>query len=377
MRVLILLRGFDSLKKHEVGNFELDQAKALAALGHDVRAIAVDVRSPLHVRPAGCYEYTADGIPIIYSSIPCGRLIPSLQERMSSRGLAAALKRLKSSGWEPDIVHAHFLSKGYSFCTVPESDKYPFVITEHSSFLNNDRVSEELQQKMRTAYGKAARVLAVGSRLRDYIRLYTGTEALIVPNMLDTSVFSFVSERRRGDVFRFVSAGNFYRIKGFDILLEAMALLLRGGQRASLTVIGDGDEEAALKRQAARLGLEQSVRFTGRLRREEMASLYREADAFVLASRGETFGVAYIEAMATGLPVVATRCGGPEDFVNDENGLLVPPEDPEALAEGMKRMISACPDYDGAAISAFVRETYSPRSVAEQITRVYEEIVKC
>ena len=85
MRVLILLRGFDSLKKHEVGNFELDQAKALAALGHDVRAIAVDVRSPLHARGVGCYEYTADGIPVIYCSIPCGNLIPALQESMSTR----------------------------------------------------------------------------------------------------------------------------------------------------------------------------------------------------------------------------------------------------------------------------------------------------
>ena len=108
-----------------------------------------------------------------------------------------------------------------------------------------------------------------------------------------------------------------------------------------------------------------------------MADVYRETDAFVLASRSETFGVAYIEAMATGLPVVATRCGGPEEFVNEENGILAPPEDPEALAEAMKQMIHTRDRYDGAAISAFVRDRYSPRAVAEQITKVYEEIVQC
>ena len=100
MRVLILLRGFDSLKKHEVGNFELDQAKALTAAGHDVRAVAVDVRSPLHPRGVGCYEYTADGIPVIYCSIPVGNPIPALQEQMSARAMRIALKRLREKGWE-------------------------------------------------------------------------------------------------------------------------------------------------------------------------------------------------------------------------------------------------------------------------------------
>ena len=377
MRVLILLRGFDSLKKHEVGNFELDQAKALAALGHDVRAVAVDVRSPLHPRPVGCYEYAADGIPVIYCSIPCGNLIPALQESMSTRALKTALRALSRTGWEPDVVHAHFLSKGYSFCTVPQCGQYPFVITEHSSFLNNDHIPENLRRKMRIAYGKADRVIAVGSGLRDNIRRYTGVEARIIPNMLDVSVFTPPAERSRGGTFRFVTAGNLYRRKGFDILLDALALLGERGENVSLTLIGGGEEDANLKRQARALGLEDRVRFTGKLTREEMADIYRQADAFALASRRETFGVVYIEAMATGLPVVATRCMGPEDFVNDENGLLVPPEDAGAFADAMAKMIHTRDGYDSGAIAAFVRERFSPRAVAEQITKVYEEIVRC
>ena len=377
MRVLILLRGFDSWKKHEVGNFELDQAKALAALGHDVRAVAVDVRSPLHPRRAGCYAYDADGIPVIYCSIPCGMLIPALQERMSTRGLKTALKALAGTGWEPDVVHAHFLSKGYSFCTVPESDRWPFVITEHSSFLNNDEIPQNLQEKMRIAYRKADRVIAVGSSLRDNIKKITGVEALVIPNMLDVSVFTPPAERRRGATFRFASAGNLYRRKGFDILLDAMALLRQRGEDVSLTLMGGGEEEAELKKQARSLGLEDRVRFTGRLSREEIAAVCRESDAFALASRRETFGVVYIEAMATGLPVIATRCQGPEDFVSDENGILVPPEDAGAFADAMAQMIRDRDRYDSQAISSFVRERFSPRAVAEQITKVYEEIVTC
>ena len=377
MRVLILLRGFDSLKKHEVGNFELDQAKALTAAGHDVRAVAVDVRSPLHPRGVGCYEYTADGIPVIYCSIPVGNPIPALQEQMSARAMRTALKRLREKGWEPDVVHAHFLSKAYTFSTLPEADRFPFVITEHSSTLNSDSVPSRLQERMRFAYKKADCVLAVGKGLAEHIRQYTGVEPRIVPNMLDTSVFFWSPRQRHESAFRFVTAGNLYRIKGFDILLDAMALLRDKGMDVRLTLIGGGDEEAALKSRTRRLCLEDSVRFTGRLPREQLAAIYRDADAFVLASRGETFGVAYIEAMAAGLPVVATRCGGPEDFVDNANGILVPPEDPAALAEGMERMVRTVGSYDGAAISAFAREKYSPEALAVRLTNIYEEIVKC
>ena len=234
------------------------------------------------------------------------------------------------------------------------------MITEHYSMVNRPDVPEELRMAMRTAYGKAARVLAVSSHLRDRIRQHTGIEAQIVPNMMDTSVFTLSPVHKPGEVFRFASAGNLYPVKGFDILLEAMAILKASGERCSLIVMGDGDQETSLKQQSARLGLEETVRFTGRLRREEMAEIYRMADAFVLASRSETFGVAFIEAMATGLPVVGTRCGGPEEFVNADNGILAAPEDPAALAEAMRQMIRTREMYDGAAISAFVRDRYSP-----------------
>ncbi len=377
MRILILLRGYDSLKDHRVGNFELDQAKALTLAGHDVRAVAVDTRSPLHLRPVGCYEYTAEGIPVTYCSYPCGRVLPALQDALSVRALRRALDRLFRSGWQPDIVHAHFLDKGFLYCSVPASREIPFLITEHSSAVNRPDVPERLRRRMRLVYGKAARVLAVGSRLGEYIRLYTGVEAQIVPNMLDTAVFTPIARRPRGETFRFVSAGNFYRIKGFDVLLEAMALLVQKRDDAFLTVIGDGEEENALKRQADRLELGKHVRFAGRLTRPQMAAEYENADAFVLASRGETFGVAFIEAMAAGLPVIATRCGGPEDFVDESRGILVPAEDPAALAEAMERMIRTADSYDAAAISAFARENYSPQAVAGQLTEIYKEILGC
>ncbi len=107
-----------------------------------------------------------------------------------------------------------------------------------------------------------------------------------------------------------------------------------------------------------------------------MAELYREADAFVLASRAETFGVVYIEAMAAGLPVIATDCGGPADFIRADNGLLIPVGDEKALADAMERMIRTRDSYDSAAIARGVRDRFSPAAVAGELEAVYRQIVK-
>ena len=378
MRILVLLRGFDTLNKHVPGNFELDQAKALAAAGHDVRAVAVDTRSPLHPRRVGSYEYTADGIPVLYVSYPSGRGIPALQDALSTAGMKKAFRILDREGWRPDIVHAHFLSKGRVFCTVAECERIPFVITEHTSWLNNRELDEKTVAQMRLVYGKAARVIAVGKGLHDNILFHTGVEAQIVPNIADTSVFTRPGTRRqRGETFHFVTVGNLYRRKGFDLLLSALAELLARGEHVRLTLIGGGEEETALKSQARELGIENAVRFTGALPRERIAQIYADADAFVLASRGETFGVVYIEAMSAGLPVIATRCGGPEDFVDENNGILIEPEDIPALTNAMKRMIHERERFDDERIAAFAKEHFSPQAVAARLTEIFKEIVPC
>ena len=161
-----------------------------------------------------------------------------------------------------------------------------------------------------------------------------------------------------------------------DLLLEATAKLSARGEKISLTVIGDGPEEDALRTLAGQLELTGAVRFVGRLTRPEMAELYKDHDAFVLASRAETFGVVYVEAMAAGLPVIATRCGGPEDFVDASNGILAAPGDADALADAMAQMIRTRSGYDTAAISAAAGERFSPGVIADKLTQVYADVLE-
>lgn len=98
-------------------------------------------------------------------------------------------------------------------------------------------------------------------------------------------------------------------------------------------------------------------------------------DCFVLPSRYETFGVVYIEAMACGKPVIATACGGPDDFVTPDNGLLVPVEEVSALEHAMQHMITSSHQYDSDRIRASVQTRFSSQAVAGQLEQIYNTIL--
>ena len=129
--------------------------------------------------------------------------------------------------------------------------------------------------------------------------------------------------------------------KGFDVLLHAMKQLSTRGPSCDLILAGDGAEHGALQALRARLNLEESVLFTGRVDHHTALSLFAGCKIFVLPSRHEPFGIVNLEAMAAGKPIVASRVGGvPEIVIDGENGLLVPPEDPDALAATLGRLFN-------------------------------------
>jgi L-malate glycosyltransferase len=100
----------------------------------------------------------------------------------------------------------------------------------------------------------------------------------------------------------------------------------------------------------------------------------RESDCFVLPSKSETFGVAYMEALACGVPVIATKCGGPEVFVNKSNGLLIPVNDVDTLAVAMKYMYKNITLFDKKKIAKDIKSKFSPEVVANQLLRIYKKI---
>jgi glycosyltransferase involved in cell wall biosynthesis len=165
--------------------------------------------------------------------------------------------------------------------------------------------------------------------------------------------------------------------KGLDVLLDALALPSLRGAPLVLWIAGDGPARAELEARAAARGIAARVRFLGR--RDDKADLLAACDVLVLPSRREGLGVAALEAMACARPVVASRVGGLADAVVDgQTGLLVPPEDPEALAAALLRLASdaALRAKLGAAGPARIAERFDASQMCDAYAQLYRELLE-
>lgn len=166
--------------------------------------------------------------------------------------------------------------------------------------------------------------------------------------------------------------GNLNPRKGFAELIEAFRRSFGQMPHVSLVIAGDGEEQPHLQALIQQLHLERQVTLTGRLPREEVARLLARCDAFVLASHAETFGIVFIEAMATGMPAIGTVCGGPEDIITPESGYLIPPGDVGLLAEKMKLLYDRYETFDQAAIRRSIAERFDFGLAGQKLKAVYE-----
>jgi glycosyltransferase involved in cell wall biosynthesis len=163
--------------------------------------------------------------------------------------------------------------------------------------------------------------------------------------------------------------------KGFDLLLAALGERMHD-PRWVLALGGDGEERGALERQAEALGLADRVRFLGR--RDDVPDLLAAADLFVMPSRAEGLGVAALESMAAGTPVLGARVGGLANAVaHEQTGLLVPPEDADALGQALDRLLddAALRERLGAAGPARIEEGFSARAMVESYLALYHEVL--
>ena len=173
--------------------------------------------------------------------------------------------------------------------------------------------------------------------------------------------------RRTGGVVK--ALGRFVPKKGFDVLLRAAA---RAPFR--LEIGGDGPERAALEAMARRLGVGDRAVFPGWI--DDVVAFLADADAFALPSRVEPFGLAVLEAMACGVPIVATRVGGPAEILDEGTALLVPPDDPEALARAVTAIFDApgaAAERAAAALRSF-ESTYAEPVVMERYLAICERL---
>jgi len=183
--------------------------------------------------------------------------------------------------------------------------------------------------------------------------------------------------------FRLVFMGRLIALKGLTQTLEALALARAAHPEREITldILGDGDAAGSLRAHAQRLGLDGAVRFHGFLPQTDCARHLQNADALVLASLRECGGAVVLEAMAMGLPVIASDWGGPADYVDQSSGILVPPVPRDGfvprLAEAIGGLATAPQTVQdmGAAGSARAREIFDWQSKIDRIEALYAQAI--
>lgn len=365
------------MEKPTDGNYEAIQAKAIAAKGHEVSVIAIKFRNLLHVfQNWKIHHRVVDGIHVY----ECNRInyyypfhTSKINKFAKQWQFKKVFKRYVRENGMPDIVHAHLIKNAAYAVVVRDKFHLPFVITEHWSRMIKENISEPYINKT-FAYDKADKVICVSSSLAENLKKKYNVQSVVIHNMVSDHFFKTPKVKRNDRCVRIISVGRLCRGKRFDLLIEAFTLC-SFPNNVYLDIVGGGEEYHYLNNKIRQYALEDQVKLLGIKTPEEVNNLLGQSDFFVLSSRLETFSIVLIEAMAKGLPVVSTRCGGPETFVRKEDGILVSKDNVEELAKAMKTMVEHYQDYNADEIRQHCYDNFSQDVIANEIIAIYNEVL--
>ncbi len=322
--------------------------RVLVARGETVRIYASDLYDEGRWVRRKDPSTEVDGVPVERFPV-YRRLIPGLTLPL----LPGLMDRLRQDA--PDLIHAHSHRYGHVIqaAAVAESQEVPLVVSTH--YHPADRAEPPLKRGLlrvqdhlfgMTAY-RAAAALVVESAFeaRQVSEFAPGSKIRVIPPGLDLGPWGRLpspeaARKRTGLPSRYLLfSGRLARNKGLPFLLEAFSRV-PPSRRVPLVLMGrDWGMGPALREEAQRRGLEKEVIFLGeRPDPEDYRATFAGAEAFVLPSEYEAFGLVLLEAMAAGLPIVATRVGGVPEAVGDD-ALLVPYSDAEALAFALASLL--------------------------------------
>lgn len=272
-----------------------------------------------------------------------------LQVRTAPSGPARLLARMKMLialrralvGSTPEVVLSFMDLTNILTLFATRTMGVPVVISERTN-PRAARLTRAQRLLRRFTYRCASALVVQTAPVADWASsIVRRTRVHVIPNPVRPPRIAANSSHRATPPEPFVlTVGRLEPEKGFDVLIKAFALTLITAPEWRLLIVGKGPQEASLKRLAEELGVAGKVQFTGTVR--EVDSLYQQGRFFVLSSRVEGFPNALLEAMAAGMPVIATDCSyGPGEIITKGiDGILVPPDDIGAIHEAMKRLIT-------------------------------------
>jgi len=321
-----------------------------------------------------------DEIPVIrIESSYSWFLSPKNEYRGWIYGGLQVFKKYMDLYGKPDIIHSHnMVYAGILATEIKRRYKVPVAVTEHSSYYASNLFKPFTLKKVENSLKQINEFLTVSESLGSF--LMAKFKALVsfevVPNVLDDLFINSPFDLKiTSETFTFINIGSFITIKGQCNLIKAFSLKFRIDKRFRLKIIGGGELKDELENLAILENVGEQVELIETIPRNQIIKELDKADVFVFSSNYETFGVALIEALSRGLPVVSTKCGGPESIVNSSNGLLVENNNIEALAQGLICIKDKFENYNSIHIREQCLTEYCSESFYKKIIQVYTKAI--
>jgi glycosyltransferase involved in cell wall biosynthesis len=358
-----------------------EQSKRLLQKSFDLKIVTNRIQTPK--------KYVFDGINVeCYESMNMGFRLGIPYTIPTIPSLPVFTKNIKNSR----IIHAH----GHPYLTsliAGKLTKYyekPFVLTQHNTFIDYNNIFNYIEKVNDLTVGKetlrhADKIITVSNATKEYV-LSLGAnpnKIKVLHNGVDLNRFKplpTVKEETRKKMGIPKNAKVVLTVRrlvyknGVDTLIDAANLAVKKKQNIVFIIAGKGPDMVRVQSQIEQLGLEKNIKLTGFVADQDLHLYYNTADLFVLPSKsGEGLPLVALEAMACGLPVIATNVGGINEIMVKNFGKLVPANNPEALADAIVELVDI--NNETEELRAIVEEQYSWDKNVAQLLEIYEELI--
>lgn len=358
-----------------------EQSKRLTEFGYEIDVLTSKIK--------GQNERPAKGIRVFaYPTLNLAERIGVPYPVLSFKAYRNFVQLIKKC----DLVHAHghVYMSSYMAGKVAKKYKKPFIVTQHNTFIDYQSILNILEHLNDLTVGKsvlkcADRVIVVSKKTMEYV-LKLGADkskTSVIYNGVDTDYFHPMNKEESRKKLGLpknrkiiLSVRRLVYKNGLDTLIESVPLLTRDHPDLLFVVAGKGPSRKLIEDRVKELGIDANIKLTGFVPDRLLPVYYDAADYFILPSAsGEGLPLVLLEAMACGLPVIATTVGGtPEIIKHMKNGVLVPPRNPEAMAETMAKLLSE--ERLGPAIGEEARRIVEDRFTWEENLRQLQDIYK-
>ncbi|AXH11886.1 glycosyltransferase [Halarcobacter bivalviorum] len=378
MNIVVLPTAYPNIYNDHSSIFVQDQVEALEKYGVNVSVIGAIPISFKYIFKKkflkfGTFMYKKNNMDvklILFPSIPKLKFFNEFVRTQINKHLLK--KHYKNN--KIDVIHIHNSTVGKVALWGKQKFDIPYIVTEHSSAYARKLVSQKEISIYNEVYKNASIRVAVSKEFCKILENIFNLKFDYIPNVVNTEYFLPMNKKKK-EKFKFVNIANLNKNKNQILLINAFSKEFKNNKNVKLSILGDGPEYNNLRNEIDKLNMQEQIRLLGFAPRNHVLEELRNSDAFVLTSKYETFGVVAIEAMSCGLPIIATKCGGPESIIeNDDLGILVKNNDLKELSIFMKDMYENIEKYDSRKIRNHVVNNFSEKAVFSKLISIYKKV---